>query len=56
MINWSPDSKHFAMVDTDSRKVKDSGVNSIAEPATLKPINTRCREKEGPSITCWLLI
>lgn len=32
-IWWSPDSKHFAMVRTDARKVKDLWViNSIAEP------------------------
>jgi len=32
-IYWSPDSKHFAMVRTDSRKVKDLWViNSVAEP------------------------
>ncbi|WP_457836037.1 DPP IV N-terminal domain-containing protein, partial [Staphylococcus aureus] len=32
-ILWSPDSKHFAVDFTDSRKVKDLWViNSIAEP------------------------
>lgn len=32
-VYWSPDSKHFAMVRTDARKVKDLWViNSISEP------------------------
>jgi dipeptidyl aminopeptidase/acylaminoacyl peptidase len=32
-VVWSPDSKHFAMIRTDERKVKDLWViNSIAEP------------------------
>lgn len=32
-IYWSPDAKHFAMLKTDQRKVKDLWViNSIAEP------------------------
>ncbi|MEO6521412.1 MAG: DPP IV N-terminal domain-containing protein [Mucilaginibacter sp.] len=32
-VIWSPDSKHFAMIRTDMRKVKDLWViNSIAEP------------------------
>jgi dipeptidyl aminopeptidase/acylaminoacyl peptidase len=32
-VTWSPDSKHFALVRADSRKVKDLWViNSIAEP------------------------
>lgn len=32
-VNWSPDSKHFAMIRTDERRVKDLWViNSIAEP------------------------
>ncbi len=33
LITWSPDSKHFALVRTDNRKVKDLWViNSIADP------------------------
>ncbi len=32
-IYWSPDSKHFAMIRTDSRKVKDLWViNSLSDP------------------------
>ncbi len=32
-VSWSPDSKHFALVRADNRKVKDLWViNSIAEP------------------------
>ena len=32
-ISWSPDSKHFALIKADNRKVKDLWViNSVAEP------------------------
>lgn len=50
-IFWSPDSKHFAMVKTDMRKVKDLWViNSIAEPRpTLETYKYHMPgEKEAP--------
>jgi len=50
-IFWSPDSKHFIMVRTDSRKVKDLWViNSIAEPRpTLETYKYQMPgEKESP--------
>ncbi|RFM28826.1 S9 family peptidase [Deminuibacter soli] len=50
-INWSPDSRHFAMVRTDQRRVKDLWViNSIAEPRpTLETYKYHMPgEKEAP--------
>ncbi|MBS1564374.1 MAG: DPP IV N-terminal domain-containing protein [Bacteroidetes bacterium] len=50
-IYWSPDSRHFAMVRSDTRKVKDLWViNSIAEPRpTLETYKYQMPgEKEGP--------
>jgi dipeptidyl aminopeptidase/acylaminoacyl peptidase len=50
-ISWSPDSKHFVMVKTDARKVKDLWViNSIAEPRpTLETYKYQMPgEKEAP--------
>ena len=50
-IYWSPDSKHFAMIRTDQRKVKDLWViNSIAEPRpTLETYKYQMPgEKEAP--------
>lgn len=50
-VLWSPDSKHFAMVRTDQRKVKDLWViNSIAEPRpTLETYKYQMPgEKEAP--------
>ena len=50
-IYWSPDSKRFTMIRTDSRKVKDLWVvNSIAEPRpTLETYKYQMPgEKEGP--------
>ena len=51
VVYWSPDSKGFVMVRTDSRKVKDLWViNSIAEPRpTLETYKYQMPgEKEGP--------
>lgn len=48
---WSPDSKHFAMIRTDSRKVKDLWViNSVADPRpTLETYKyMMAGEKEAP--------
>lgn len=48
---WSPDSKHFAMVRTDNRKVKDLWViNSVAQPRpTLETYKYQMPgEKESP--------
>lgn len=50
-VYWSPNSKHFAMVRTDQRKVKDLWViNSIAEPRpTLETYKYQMPgEKEAP--------
>lgn len=50
IIYWAPDSKHFAMIRTDTRKVKDLWViNSIAEPRpTLETYKYQMPgEKEG---------
>ena len=50
-IYWSPDSKHFAMVRTDQRNVKDLWViNSVAEPRpTLETYKYQMPgEKEAP--------
>ena len=50
-IYWSPDSKHFCMVKSDQRKVKDLWViNSIAEPRpTLETYKYQMPgEKEAP--------
>lgn len=50
-VMWSPDSKRFAMVRNDSRKLKDMWViNSIAEPRpTLKTYKYQLPgEKEAP--------
>lgn len=50
-IFWSPDSKHFAMTRTDSRKVKDLWViNSLANPRpTLETYKYEMPgEKDGP--------
>jgi dipeptidyl aminopeptidase/acylaminoacyl peptidase len=50
-VLWSPDSKHFAMIRTDERKVKDLWViNSIAEPRpTLQAYKYMMPgEKEAP--------
>jgi dipeptidyl aminopeptidase/acylaminoacyl peptidase len=50
-IYWSPDAKHFAMVKTDQRKVKDLWViNSIADPRpTLETYKYQMPgEKEAP--------
>jgi dipeptidyl-peptidase 4 len=50
-VYWSPDSKHFALLRTDSRKVKDLWViNSIAEPRpTLETYKYQMPgEKEAP--------
>ncbi len=51
IVYWSPDSRHFAMVKTDQRKVKDLWViNSIAEPRpTLETYKYQMPgEKEAP--------
>lgn len=51
LIYWSPDSRHFAMVREDKRKVKDLWViNSIAEPRpTLETYKYQMPgEKEAP--------
>ncbi|HMH24297.1 MAG TPA: DPP IV N-terminal domain-containing protein [Puia sp.] len=56
-ILWSPDSKHFAMVRTDSRKVKDLWViNSIAEPRpTLETYKYEMPgEKDAPTDELYL--
>jgi dipeptidyl-peptidase-4 len=48
---WSPDSKHFAMIRTDSRKVKELWViNSVADPRpTLETYKyMMAGEKEAP--------
>ena len=47
-IFWSPDSKHFAMIRTDNRKVKDLWViNSLSDPRPhWKRINTGCLVKK----------
>lgn len=48
---WSPDSKHFALIRTDSRKVKDLWViNSVADPRpTLETYKYHMPgEKEAP--------
>jgi dipeptidyl-peptidase-4 len=50
-VLWSPDSKHFALIRTDQRKVKDLWViNSIAEPRpTLQTYKYQMPgEKESP--------
>ncbi|MES2772966.1 MAG: DPP IV N-terminal domain-containing protein [Bacteroidota bacterium] len=50
-VSWSPDSKHFVMIRTDQRKVKDLWViNSIAEPRpTLETYKYQMPgEKEAP--------
>ena len=50
-VLWSPDAKHFAMVRSDSRKVKDMWViNSVAEPRlTLETYKYQLPgEKEAP--------
>jgi len=50
-VYWAPDSKHFAMVRSDARKVKDLWViNSIAEPRpTIETYKYWMPgEKEGP--------
>jgi dipeptidyl-peptidase 4 len=50
-VYWSPDSKHFALVRTDNRKVKDLWViNSVAEPRpTLETYKYHMPgEKEAP--------
>lgn len=50
-IYWSPDAKHFAMIRTDQRRVKDLWViNSIAEPRpTLETYKYQMPgEKEAP--------
>jgi dipeptidyl-peptidase 4 len=50
-VYWAPDSKHFAMAKTDSRKVKELWViNSIAEPRpTLETYKYHMPgEKEAP--------
>jgi dipeptidyl-peptidase-4 len=51
-VLWSPDSKHFAMTRSDSRKVKDLWViNSLANPRpTLETYKYEMPgEKEGPA-------
>ena len=51
IVYWSPDSRHFAIVKTDQRKVKDLWViNSIAEPRpTLETYKYQMPgEKEAP--------
>jgi dipeptidyl aminopeptidase/acylaminoacyl peptidase len=51
-ISWSPDSKHFALIKADNRKVKDLWViNSIAEPRpTLETYKYLMPgEKEAPT-------
>ena len=56
-IYWSPDAKHFAMIRTDQRKVKDLWViNSIAEPRpTLETYKYQMPgEKEAPEDHCIL--
>ncbi len=50
-VLWSPDGKHFAMIRSDSRKVKDMWViNSVAEPRpTLETYKYQLPgEKEAP--------
>lgn len=50
-VLWSPDAKHFALIRTDSRKVKDMWViNSVAEPRpTLETYKYQLPgEKENP--------
>ncbi len=50
-VLWSPDAKHFAMIRSDSRKVKDMWViNSVAEPRpTLETYKYQLPgEKEAP--------
>jgi len=51
-VLWSPDSKHFTVTRTDSRKVKDLWViNSVADPRpTLETYKYQMPgEKEGPT-------
>ena len=50
-VLWSPDAKHFALIRTDSRKIKDMWViNSIAQPRpTLETYKYQLPgEKENP--------
>ena len=56
-INWSPDSKKFAIQRSDSRKVKELWViNSIAEPRpTLETYKYQMPgDKEGPQAQLWV--